>query len=348
MQEGAGPFALSEPESRAVADFAGQHPNIFAWLDLHTYGGVFIRPSGTAPDETMDPEDLALWHELGAQCEALTDYPMVNGFTEFTYDPGKPLCGDLTEFAYYTRGALAYVCELWDLFAQLGMRRTPRFVDQYFRFDRDLMHRLARWDIKHNRGRIFRPWVPVEHPQLGPVEVGGVDLRFGLRNPPPERLPEIAQAQSAAFLRVAAMAPRLWASPLRATPYGASLWQLELIVENRGYLGTGVVPSLSAHAWNEAPRAWAQADEGAALLDEREGQRTLGHLAGWGRGRHGSFGSPGFYRGCGRTSSQRLRWIARGPGRVRVRVGSGRVGWIERELRLDPAAHSQGEVPPGS
>lgn len=334
VQEGAGPFALSEPESRAMADYVRHHPNVFVWLDLHTYGGVFIRPLGTAADETMPPDDLAMWRELGAICEAHTGYPMVNGFTDFTYDPGKPLCGDLTEFAYHARGAYAYVCELWDLFVQLGMKRPTRFVDAYSQFDRATMHRLARWDAEHNRSRVFRPWVPVEHPQLGPVEVGGVDIRFGIRNPPPERLPALCDAQSAAFLRVAAMAPWLWASELSVSPLGEGLWQLELRVENRGYLPTHVVPSMRDRDPNEPLRAWASTEGGAELVDERAGQRELGQLQGWGRGRQGSFGSPGYYRGHGSEGRQRLRWVVRGPGRVSVRVGNARVGWIDREAEL--------------
>src|SRR6186713_195708 len=41
-QEGAGAFPTSEPESRAVVEFATRHPNIFAWANYHTFGGVFI------------------------------------------------------------------------------------------------------------------------------------------------------------------------------------------------------------------------------------------------------------------------------------------------------------------
>ena len=48
-QQGAGPFPSSEPESRAVTEFAVRHPNIFAWLSLHTFGGVFIRANQLIP-----------------------------------------------------------------------------------------------------------------------------------------------------------------------------------------------------------------------------------------------------------------------------------------------------------
>src|SRR5688500_17336238 len=46
QQVGAGRYPLSEPESRAVVEFASSRPHVFAWLHLHTFGGVFIRPLG--------------------------------------------------------------------------------------------------------------------------------------------------------------------------------------------------------------------------------------------------------------------------------------------------------------
>lgn len=341
VQAGSGPFALSEPESRAVIDFVARHPTIFAWLDLHTYGGVYIRPLGTAPDNTMDPGDLAIWREIEGFTEPLTGYPMVSGFADFTYEPNTPLHGDLTEYAYHSRGALAYVCELWDLFSRLEMPKVPRFIDHYTGFDRDILHRLARWDAEHNQRRVFRPWVPVEHPQLGPVEVGGLDMRFGVRNPPPEQLDEICRRHAAAFLRVVAMAPRPWASPLSVTALGDELFQVDLRVDNRGYLATHVVPSSRKHDWNEPLKARVSL-HGPTLVDQSDGVRELGHLEGWGRGRGSWFGTPGFFRSSGSVSTRNLRWVLRGRGRVTVRVGSCRVGWLQREVQLGGEEPSEG------
>src|SRR5215510_995046 len=55
-QVGAGPFPMSEPEARGVVEFTSKHPEIFAWCDYHTFGGVLIRPLGHAADSKMDPE----------------------------------------------------------------------------------------------------------------------------------------------------------------------------------------------------------------------------------------------------------------------------------------------------
>ena len=54
-QIGAGPYAASEPETRGVVEFATAHPEIFAWLDLHTFGGVAIRPLGHPEGEWQEP-----------------------------------------------------------------------------------------------------------------------------------------------------------------------------------------------------------------------------------------------------------------------------------------------------
>jgi hypothetical protein len=119
-----------------VLDFTIAHPNIFAWLNLHTFGGVLIRPLGDNPDSKMDQEDLAVYRQVEKWATDFTGYPTVSGFHEFLYAPDKPLKGDLTDYAYHQRGALAYVIELWDLFTQIGMERRKPFVDVYSRFDR--------------------------------------------------------------------------------------------------------------------------------------------------------------------------------------------------------------------
>lgn len=201
-QEGAGDFPGSAPETRAILDFTSAHPNIFAWLNLHTFGGVLIRPLGDQPDSKMDQEDLAVFRQVEAWAREFTGYPTVSGYHEFLYQPDKPLKGDLTDYAYHQRGALAYVIELWDLFTQIGMERRTPFVDVYSRLDRKDFVAMANWDRDKNRGRIFRQWTRVTHPQLGEVEVGGLDLRVGVSNPPYEMIAEVCEKHSAAFLRV--------------------------------------------------------------------------------------------------------------------------------------------------
>ncbi len=338
-QLGAGRYATSEPESRAVVDFFCGHPEIFAWLNLHTFGGVFIRPMGDKPDTKMPPDDLAVWRQVGQWAEQCTGYPTVSGYEEFLYEPETPLHGDLIDFGYSQRGALAYVCELWDLFQQLGIARKKPFVDHYSRFRREDYVTLARWDHAHNASRIVRPWHPFVHPQLGPVEIGGLDPRVGIWNPPYDRLGSVCAAQSAAFLRVAAMAPRVRLSDVAVTPLGGGLHRLQIEVENVGYLPSYVLTSARSLSWNEPLRVEVVPGDGVSLNDLSQGRRALGHLEGWGRGPEGG-GSLFHLRSRGSVSRAQAEALVKGDGYVTVRVVGPRIGTVAVLLRVGGGAAS--------
>jgi len=333
-QIGAGAFPTSEPESRAVVEFTARRPHLFAWLNLHTFGGVFIRPLGDKPDEKMEREDLALFRQIAAWCESCTGYPTVSGYEEFTYEPDKPIRGDLTEYAYHQRGCIAYAVELWDLFEKLGFEKKKRFVERYTHFERADMVKLARWDEAHNAGRALRPWIRFDHPQLGEVEVGGLDPRVGLWNPPYEGIDDVCRGQSAAFLRVAALAPKVVVAETTLTAAGGDLVRLDVRIENRGYLPTYVLASAQKLDWNE-PLVAELDTEGCALANPREARQPVGHLDGWGRGKYEGSGALYYMRSRGNTGARTLSWTLRGRGHATVRIGSCRTGWVRARIRIE-------------
>jgi zinc carboxypeptidase len=333
-QVGAGRLPLSEPESAAVADAATKRPHLFAWLNLHTFGGVHIRPLGDAPDSKMDQGDLALFRQITAWADEFTGYPTVSGYEEFLYEPDKPLYGDLSDFAYHQRGCIAWACELWDLFRQVGLEKKKRFVDQYVQVTEADLVKIAKWDKEHNAGRSLPAWRKVRHPQLGEVEVGGMDPRIGLWNPPPDKIDDVCRRMSALMMRVAAMAPALAFGKLAVESVGQGLHRLEVRVENRGYLATYVLPSAKKLPWNEPLHADITAEGGCQLVAPHEAHRELGHLDGWGRGLFDGTSALGHMQSRGSTSAKTAAWVLRGKGRVKVRVGSCRVGYIENTIDI--------------
>ncbi len=324
-QVGAGPFGASEPESRAVLEWANAHPNIFSWLNLHTFGGVYIRPLGHAADAKMNQSDLALYRQIEEWGENIGGYPTVSGFEQFIYEPDKPIHGDLTDYAYHVRGAIAYACELWDLFARLGIERKKPFVDHYTHLSRDDLLALAKLDREHNQGRIFRGWKPFTHPQLGAVEVGGTEPLVGLYNPPYELIAETCTRQSAAYLRVAALAPAL------EIDVRAAHGRVEIEVRNAGYLPTYVLDSAKKLALDARVFVEVEASGGAAV-DPRDARIEIGHLEGWGRGRHAEIIF--FFKSRGSVSSRTVSLPVRGSGRLRVRAKGLRVGEVVRDIEL--------------
>ena len=331
-QAGAGHYPGSTPETRAVIEFATKHPNIMTWLNLHTFGGVLIRPLGDKPDQKMDQTDLAIFKQVEAWMTEHTGYATVSGFHEFLYEPEKPIHGDLSDWAYHQRGCLAYVIELWDLFKQLGIERKKPFVDHYAQLERKDFLALAKLDREVNKGRAFKPWRKVKHAQLGEVEVGGFDGRVGIWNPPYELLAETCAAQSAAFLRVAALVPRLTVEVARIEKTAAALTKIEIRVANAGYLGTCGLPSARKLPHAEPLRLTAKAT-GAKLVAPAEAIVEIGHLDGWGSGLHN--GASIFMPWTrGNPHEKFVTIVAEGKGKVAVKVGSCRVGYKTVEVEI--------------
>ena len=337
-QAGAGHYPGSAPETRAVLDFSTKHPNIMVWLNLHTFGGVLIRPLGDKPDAKMDQGDLAIFEQVESWMTEHTGYVTVSGFHEFLYEPDKPLHGDLTDYAYHQRGALAYVVELWDLFKQLGIERKKPFVDHYVKFGRKDMRALAEFDRQHNGGRIFGSWRKFSHPQLGEVELNGFDPRVGIWNPPYERLAETCSTQSAAFLRVAALAPRIEIVVLKQEQL-AGHSRIELRIVNQGYLASFGMPSAKDLPHAEALRLTVQAED-ATLLAPSESVIEIGHLDGWGAG---LYGGSNVFAPCTRGNGHErfVTLLAQGSGSLHIKVGSCRVGYRTIEVRLDASTVEQ-------
>lgn len=331
VQPGGGPYPVSEPESQAVVEFTSAHPNIYAWLNLHTVGGVYIRPPGHFPDSEMNRNDLALYRQIAHWAEGITGYPTVTGYDENQARPVPPLHGGVIAYAHHLRGCIALCAEMWDVFAQMGIEPKRPFVDHYSHISADDALRMARWDRAHNHSRILPGWRRAEHPQLGPVEVGGFDPRVGLINPPNEKLPGLCAQQSALWLRVASLAPRIAIDTLRSRALGANLTQVDASIANHGYLATFILQSANELDWN-GPLYAALELKGARLVEPSEARRCIGHLDGWGRGRFAEEVALFEPISRGSTSRTTCHWTVEGHGRGIVRVGNSRVGWVNDEI----------------
>lgn len=203
-----GRYPGSEVESRAIIDYSSRLPHLYFWMNYHTFGGVYIRPPEDKPDSSLPRLDASIYEALDAALEKLTGYPAVSGYAEFLYEPGVPLPGTLSDWAYYGMGAYSYVCELWDLPARLGRFDRP-FIRRYAPWNTDQWRKLYLFDKNANGGLLFgHPWIPFAHPQLGPVEISELPAVFGIQNPPQSMLEEIIGPQLEVFKLLVRIAPR--------------------------------------------------------------------------------------------------------------------------------------------
>lgn len=337
-QLGAGAFPTSEPESRAVTEFVSARPHIFAWINFHTYGGVYIRPLGEKPDTEMNPWDLNLYRQIAEWTEGIAKYPMVSGFEEFTYEPNKPLRGELSSFAYAQRGTISMVCELWDFWRRAGLLVHRPFAWNYFKRTREDVLLMAAWDKEHNQGRVIGTWKPAEHPQLGPVDIGGYDPRFGIWNPPPEELARVCEEQARIAMRIAATAPRVRVTniEIRRESEGADVFSLSALVENIGYLPSYGIASSKALPWNEPVVVDIGLGGGLSLVSPKspEGERIcIGHLGGWGA-YSATSNTPSFARSLGESPRARVELVLRGKGECTISARSPRIGTVEVRVQV--------------
>jgi hypothetical protein len=254
----------------------------------------------------------------------------VCGHDEFLYEPDKPLRGDFSDYGYHQRGALAYVIELWDLFKRLGMERPAKFVSLYERVSRADLIKLAWWDRDENEGRLFPPWRPFKHPQLGDIEIGGIDPRIGMWNPPPHELPALCSSQTQVFHRMSALAPRLRIARTDRFAIPGGLVRVEVQVINEGYLATYGAPSAKPLDFNEPLYAKAK----GPLVDPGTAYQALGHLDGWGHGLHTGANLPAYPGTRGTTNAAWATYLVNGGGTLEVTIGCARTGFVSARIEV--------------
>ena len=108
---------------------------------------------------------------------------------------------------------------------------------------------LVEWDVRENQRRVFGPWCPFTHPQLGDVEIGGIDPVCGLLNPPEKEIAPICQGLASFAIALASLAPRLQ-TRISTARVDEDLTKINLFATNSGYLPTYVSAASQTQSWN--------------------------------------------------------------------------------------------------
>ena len=175
-QFGAGPYPLSEPETRALADFILGHPNISTFQAYHTSGGVIYRPFCTKPDSDMIPADLAIFRAIGLRGQEITGYkpiPASHGGL------GASRAGIFIDWVYEHRGIIGYTTELWDMAGRAGVNKDKEWHDKTPQDIEEDELKLLKWQDENLGGKGFVPWTPVKAPAGSTVTLKAISERGG-------------------------------------------------------------------------------------------------------------------------------------------------------------------------
>jgi hypothetical protein len=174
---------------------------------------------------------------MGQEATRITGYPAISIFHDFKYHPKLVIKGGDVDWMYDHLGAFAWVTEFWSPQRRAGLSGY-HFID-WIR-DHSPDDDLALVKLADELGEGYVDWYPFDHPQLGPVEIGGWDLVRFWFNPPLAQLEEEVRphADFAVFLALAA--PLLEIRSFESEPVGDGAFRLRLVLENAGWLPTNV------------------------------------------------------------------------------------------------------------
>jgi murein tripeptide amidase MpaA len=236
-QSGAGPYPTSEPEVRAIVDFIAKHPNITGGVTFHTWSGVLLRPYSHQPDDAFPAEDLWTYQKIGAKGTEITGYPNISVYHDFKYHPKEYISGVFDDWMYDHMGVFAWTVEIWSPQRQAGITDL-KFIDWYREHPVEDDLKLLKWSDEALGGRGYVDWYPFEHPQLGKVELGGWDMLYAWRNPPPEFLEQEVALFPDWLVWHLLISPKLEVYEATVEPLGDALYKVRLVVQNTGWLPT--------------------------------------------------------------------------------------------------------------
>ena len=331
-QAGAGPFPGSEEEIRAVVDFISRRNNISVALTYHTQSGVILRPFSTRPDEKMETGDLWVYEMMGERGKEATGYPCLSVFHGFRYHPKQVTTGGFDDWVYDQLGIYSFTIELWDLPGRAGIKDRD-FIDWFRKHPHQDDVKILEWLEENCEDPPLVEWYPFEHPQLGPVEIGGYDRMYTWRNPPPSFMGEEAKANAAFVLSLADMLPRLTLHTLlleRLSKEGD--YRLRLVVENSGFFPTYT----SAQGRNrKAMRPIRVELKVSPDVQITSGHKKLeiGHL----EGRSSKLSVTPIYAASPTDNRAWVEWILRGPAgaEIDLNILSDRAGSLHESVLLE-------------
>ena len=216
VQRGAGPYPLQSPETRAVAEFMTDHPNIAASQSYHNTGGMILRGPGTDyMASAYSRRDIAVYDQL-----ADLGAKMLPAYRSLViYRDLYNVHGGFATWVSESLGVISFTNELWS--AEKYFYRDGRVSDED----------MTIWRDRIVFGDLFTDYTEVEHPQHGDVLVGGPN-KWSSRLTPLFMLEEECHRNFAFTVLHAEAMPEIRFHRPEITRIHEDLWQVTVAIRN--------------------------------------------------------------------------------------------------------------------
>lgn len=221
IQSGAWKYPFSQPENRAVMEWAMKRPNIAAAQSYHNSGGMILRGPGAQEDlPTYDAADVRVYDLIGRKGES-----MIPGYRYLVvYKDLYSVFGGELDWFHGGRGVFTYTNELWTNYFYYNSNQGGQ--NAQYDFEKDLLF-----------GDAFVNWKEYDHPIYGKIEVGGFKKNIG-RNHPGFLLEQDAHRNMAFTIFHAYHTPKLVIQSITEKDLGNGLKEINVIVKNERFIPT--------------------------------------------------------------------------------------------------------------
>lgn len=263
-QRGAGPYPLSEPETRATIEFINSRKHITGVFHGHTSGGILFRLPSTTSWDNYSMADQRLILEQSKMYTTTTDQRAIPSYS----NPRLHRHGTLISWSYWDFGVVASVPEFWG-----------GFVEDYDKDGKVSEKDRLKWNDDNLDGKGFINWESFNHPELGKVEIGGWNRKFVFQNPPPKFLKKEIEKYVEWMLWLAEISPLIAVNNAEVTTVEkGKVVSLVVEMQNIGYLSTNITQRAIDAKLNQPVRAILELEN--AELISGDLRTDLGHISG--------------------------------------------------------------------
>jgi hypothetical protein len=293
--------------------------------------GILLRPYGDKPDEDMPPEDLWTYEKIGSKGTDLSGYPAISAYHDFRYHPKKVMTGVFNDWLYDHLGLYAWVVEIWNPQDQAGIGEIE-YIDWRREHPLEDDLKLLKWSDEVLGGKGYVDWYPFDHPELGPVELGGWNWLYAFKNPPPELLEKEIAPFADWLVWHLLISPCLEPYQVEVKPLGQDTYHIRLVVQNTGWLPTYVTKKALDKKVVRGLVCEIELPEGATLEAGQE-REVLGQLEGRAYKPSAHFS---YYQSDVTTDRAKVEWVVHAPegGRVSLTARHERAGTVVETVDL--------------
>lgn len=239
FSEASGSGPLATPESRAIAQFFVDHPNVTAVYVLGPQDNLIkaweYKKEGGSSDGPPQPLTSIMENDEPYFVEVSKHYQKLTGFDQGP--ASADLNGDPLSFSYYHMGRFAWGTRPWWIpeppadTSKTAPKADPK---DSLKDERNAL----RW-LRANRPDAVLKWTEIANPDFPgqKVEIGGF-RPFALINPPDSLLDTLTTVQTRLVRELADLLPSLAIRDVKVEQVGAGVFRVKARIVNQGYLPT--------------------------------------------------------------------------------------------------------------